>query len=529
MASSEFQQDAIDADMCGEGFADSDVSGRPESDEPAKGESTRSHRRSWSQGDVTSPRSTWRASEKNLNRLLKGGPVRPRILDTVDRATQMPKGTIPLSAPIMPPTWPISDPKFSAIGDAIKSAGAVSALGAAIDSRKFGIMDALAASTAARIPFTITTGLSFSGPIKSTIANVMPVSTGIGSAFCVLHDDDVIIGNAFRSISNLGAIDMSLSGIVGPVRALASQKLAVNSGISALISNNAVMKPWRQTLLAESTARALVGTMEVSNSGVDLLSSVLSINTTTARVFAQFAKQNRALMRAPERSARPTRLLREYLNGIPEDPDDDTALLIGVHASRSVAGIVATDLLETGGDLDERSSDLFEAEVVESWVAGPLHARSDLLGTLNELDSEITDLLRNAWAQIESDLPAAVAMASGAAVEVLDRSLRALAPDEAVLSEVHTGRLKRSEYVHEPKAGNLAPTRAGRVAYIIHQTHPDDEKLANELTKMVSVGISVLIGRLQAGKHRSAGNRTLLRSYLTSVESNLSMLLLPAI
>src|SRR5699024_48205 len=104
------------------------------------------------------------------------------------------------------------------------------------------------------------------------------------------------------------------------------------------------MGSWRQTLLAEATARSLVGTVKLPDGDASLLRDIVGINATTARVFARFADQNRSTMLSPALSANPTRKLRGYLSGISVAPDVDE-LTLATHASRGVAGITAADLL----------------------------------------------------------------------------------------------------------------------------------------------------------------------------------------
>lgn len=227
-------------------------------------------------------------------------------------------------------------------------------------------------------------------------------------------------------------------------------------------------------------------------------------------------------MLSPALSARPTRELRGYLSGISITPSVNE-LAFATHASRGIAGITAADLLISAGEIDKDSSELLEDEVVEPWLTAPRNARQDLLNSLGEVDPQIPELLEAAWAQVELNGPAAVAMASHAAVEVLDRTLRALAPNDAVLAEHEAGRLhKDSVYV---KDGRLAPTRAGRVAYAVQRCHPGETKLVVAQTKALAVCVTTLQDFFQAGKHQSQGTVGLVRMHLVSVEATLTQLL----
>src|SRR5699024_11501238 len=116
-------------------------------------------------------------------------------------------------------------------------------------------------------------------------------------------------------------------------------------------------------------------------------------------------------------------------------------LTLATHASRGVAGITAADLLISTGEIDEDSSELLEDEVVVPWLTAPRNARQQLLQSLGDVDPQIPELLEAAWAQVELNGPAAVAMESHAAVEVLDRKLRALVTNDVVLAKHEEGGL----------------------------------------------------------------------------------------
>ena len=309
---------------------------------------------------------------------------------------------------------------------------------------------------------------------------------------------------------------------IGRTRSLATQQLVATSGIADLIGGDKMMASWRQSLLSEATARSLVGTTALPGSSVNLLRDIVGTNAATARVVRRYAELNKSTMLAPAISALPTRELRAFLARMPVAPDIDD-LTFAVRASRGVAGIAAADLLAADGVVELEAGELLDAEVVEPWVSGPQKSRAVLLARLGALEGSIPELLQAAWDQVERKGPAAVSMAAHAVVETVDRTLRAVAPDEAVLTAHAAGDLNK-DAVYD-KGGRLAPTRTGRIAFALLQRRPGEAKLIAAQTKALAKTVSVVQEELQAGKHDSQGTVGLIRTYLVSVEYVLTQLL----
>ncbi len=454
-------------------------------------------------------------STRTLNKIL-AGVGRPQILETADRIRDI-----------------VAGPRSPA-GNVLKSISESVALPNDLIKTRSAMADALARSTAERATFSLTSGLKVSDSVTSMVDKLVTDTKGVGLSNA-LSDTVARLGLTAKgpAVASLGPsatsdavrriTDGMFAGNIGVARALATQQLVATSGIADLIAGDKMMASWRQTLLAEATARSLVGTVRLPEGNPDLLRDIVGVNAATARVIGQYADQNRSRMLAPALSARPTRELRGYLAGISVAPKVED-LTFAAQASRGVAGITAADLLTFAGVIDVEAADLLEEEVVEPWVAGPQNAREVLFDRLGALDPEIPALLAAAWAQVETDGPAAVTMASHAAVEVLDRTLRALAPDNEVIGEHVAGRLKHKDAVFD-KDGKLAPTRGGRVAYAVMKCHPGRPKLITSQTKALAVTVTTLQENLQAGKHSSVGTVALVRSYLVSVEATLTQLL----
>lgn len=477
---------------------------------------------------VTHP--AWSEQNERISKIVSEATW-PQLLESTQRTSRLIEGLVGTHSLASSRLGAFTGTFDSLAGDALKNGGLASALSSDLFKPQSAILNAIAMSTTERAAFSLTSGLKVSDSISSMFSKLVSETAGIGLTSSLLNGmADRIEGPA---IATLGA--SATSGIsriltdqfsaksLGITRAISTQQLAATSGIAAAIANDKLMGSWRQTLLAEATARALVGTVKLPDGNTGLLRDIVGINTTTARVFSQFADQNRSAMLSPALSARPTRELRGYLAAISMAPDTDE-LAFAAHASRGVAGITAADLLISTGEISEDASELLEDEVVEPWLTGPRNARQELLKSLGEVDPQIPQLLEAAWAQVELNGPAAVAMASHAAVEVLDRTLRALAPNDAVIAEHEAGRLSHKDSVYM-KDGKLAPTRAGRVAYAVQRCHPGKTKLVVAQTRALAVSVTTLQDFFQAGKHESAGTVSLVRMHLISVEATLTQLL----
>lgn len=393
-----------------------------------------------------------------------------------------------------------------------------------------GTIDSIASATAIRAAFSISSGLRVSDSVSSMLSKLVSDTLGIGLTSPVLSDLAAKIGvPATMALDAPAAADLSKkltpqfsTQSLGVVRAQSTQQLTNISGIANLIATDGLMGSWRQTLLAEATARSLVGTIKIPEGETRLLREIVGINAATTRVLAQLASKNRSTMLPPALNTNVTKELRKHLSGLSVAPSVDE-LTFATHASRAVAGMTTADLIVSVGEIDDDSRKLVEVEVVEPWLTEPRNARQELLNSLREIDPQIPELLRAAWAQVGLNGPAAVAMASHAAVEVLDRTLRALAPNDAVLAEHEAGRLpSNSVYV---KDDNVAPTRAGRVAYAVQRCHPGQTKLVGVQTKALAASVTNLQDFFQAGKHTSAGSVGLVRMHLVAVESVLTQLL----
>lgn len=184
---------------------------------------------------------------------------------------------------------------------------------------------------------------------------------------------------------------------------------------------------------------------------------------------------------------------------------------------------MVADLLVQPGGLDEEAVDLLSEDVVDPWVSGPQDVREGVRELLRRLDPHVPDFLDAAWNQVVTGGPAASQMAANAVVEAIDRTLRAAAPDAEVLAAAERGELgKNATYL---RGGKAAPTRRGRVAYIL-RSRPGDVKMASSLVESMVTSTAKLVEELQAGKHSSPLPLVLVQTHLVSAEALLTHLVL---
>lgn len=492
------------------------------------------------------------------------GDSRERLGELVQRAVapQIGETTKHLGEVLGGIDRPAIDPKIFAALDGFQSVGVYKAIleNSAIATRSSalsGFAEVLGRSAADRAAFSLASGLKGSDSVSSVIGKLMADTDGLGlsatsnviaalgatakgfsaadvgltshSSLASLAKDlgpKIDISGFQAALGQSVSIRRLTEGFIGSdigrTRSLAMQQLVATSGIANLIGSDKMVASWRQSLLSEATARSLIGTMALPDSGASLLRDIVGANTAIARVVGRYAEQNKANILAPAISARPTRELRSFLAGMPVAPDLDE-LTFAVRASRSVAGIAAADLLVADGNLDDEAGELLEAEIVEPWLTGPEASRSLLFTRLGVLDPYVPDLLRGAWSQVEADGPAATSMASHAVQEAIDRTLRAIAPNDVVLRLYSAGRLPNNA-VYE-KDGERHPTRTGRIAAALHERHPGQTKLIAAQAKALATSVAFLTENLQSGKHASAAKVGLVRTWLVSVEATFTQLL----
>lgn len=228
------------------------------------------------------------------------------------------------------------------------------------------------------------------------------------------------------------------------------------------------------------------------------MSSLTSALTTAALRIPQLDPVLREIFTANSAS------LQHTLRVVPPRPTrPDRAVQFASETALTVAsgGLVLADSTE------DRGADALDELVSES--------RAALIAGLDAVCPGASEQLLGAWERLDNPGPAAVSQAADSIVELVDRTLRALAPKDEVL-RWHTSQSRSKDELH-----NGGPTRRLRIIYIFRSSeYPDRAARAAEHL----VGLCSLA---QGEKHAGSGTAGLaaLRLTLAGVEGALSLLL----
>ena len=314
---------------------------------------------------------------------------------------------------------------------------------------------------------------------------------------------------------------------------------SVAADLAAIVTGPSALTGWREALAAQTQ---LTGVTEMISAitadqrnvlgsvftNITSLSQLASHNVNVLTPWADLATRYDTLPLA----AAPLAAYRRYIEPLEDDPDPHR-LRMGALASFGIGGAAASQvLLVDDGDADgdelivvERVAEQFTDELIAPWRASQIGAAEDLRERLGALDRKIPEMLDGAWAEIDRPGPAQLEKLSQCAVEAIDRTLRAAAPDAAVTDWLAaTGLTSGKKLVLYSETGRL--TRQARIRYITRDRTSDSKLIENQNLALSGL-VGELVSRFNAGKHASAGAMAQARSMLMQVEALLSQLLLP--
>jgi hypothetical protein len=225
-----------------------------------------------------------------------------------------------------------------------------------------------------------------------------------------------------------------------------------------------------------------------------------------------------------ELSGKPLARWRDFIGTLPLEPAP-WELQASVLSGYSGLGILGTDLLTTGaGDagLVEAGSARIEADVLEPWEEGRLDVGRALRKRLGEIDPSVPELLEGAWHELKRPSPAAVSKMANCAIEVLDRTLRAAAPEAAVREWHQRSGRHAAEWEEQQR-----PPQSLRIRFLAQQLGGAEKLAVAQYESLVRLP-QVLRKALEASKHASRGDLVTVRSHLLAIEDLLAMLLLSA-
>lgn len=185
---------------------------------------------------------------------------------------------------------------------------------------------------------------------------------------------------------------------------------------------------------------------------------------------------------------------------------DTQSSLIAVEALLDPT-LTDTDAAELGEELTDTTLDPAR-EVVEQ-------RRATLLGRLRDLAPVSADHLLGAWEALTQPRHAATSTVSNHVVELIDQTLRALAPHDDVLAWLMT-QPRRHGMVHDGR-----PTRPARVRYVMRNRPRLDTAVIDEQAR----AISRLTKDVQSKKHGDAAQLQVLTGYLIAVENAFTVIL----
>lgn len=291
------------------------------------------------------------------------------------------------------------------------------------------------------------------------------------------------------------------------------------------------------TQLAESIGSKSIANAMISNSAINILAdhmvaqsrlvpkdyvlaSQFSAISKSTHVLSEWAQLNTRGLANFSTSLSSLTALRKYANKISTNPTSyqlNTAVL-GSIATRS---FVEIDLLESckGSDEVGEAVDLVEVDLVDISNQERIATAGMLMKLLTDLDPTIAELLRGAWEELALPRAAAVSKIANCAVEAIDRTFRAAAPDDVALPWVNEHQdLKRSL-----NDGKL--TRALRAAYVFRQ-RPSERRLLLAEERNFATSTRLIHSNLESAKHGDSVDLNQVRSLLIAAESLLTQLLM---
>jgi len=215
---------------------------------------------------------------------------------------------------------------------------------------------------------------------------------------------------------------------------------------------------------------------------------------------------------------------REYLNNAALTPSLNVAQAATLSGQAGL-GIVSADLLLSAADdpdLLDQGIDRIGADVLAPWEKSRLELGRDLHRRLESLDPTVPEMLVGAWDELDRNGPASAEKAAHCITEALDRTLRAAAPDVQVRQwHANSGRSQDDwcgkNPLKEPPPHNM------RVNFLA-QRLGDARKIAVAEYESLTRLRTAVRERLQAVKHASEGDLTLVRSLLVATEDLLLLL-----
>jgi hypothetical protein len=310
---------------------------------------------------------------------------------------------------------------------------------------------------------------------------------------------------------------------------LLGPELMGTARLAKLFASGSVLAGARSSLLAAHQAQLFAVSSQFREQviGASLLRDLVDVSSVSARLSSLAAHSLPIfdLLTAPRSwpSSLPTVRVSEFIADL-DDSSDATELEVAVSANFSVASLLTFDLgthdipPEQYAEAQER----FSTDVLPPWMRGPVRASAELYTALHQVAPKVPDLLTGAWDDIARDGAAAAFKIGGCAVEALEWTLRALAPDEDVLAWYASPGRPVVELDSRDR-----PTYATRVRWILREPeHKGHRRLITVQVEALVTQSTELRSRFQASKHAGQGDVEVLRAYVVALEAVLHQLVL---
>jgi hypothetical protein len=352
----------------------------------------------------------------------------------------------------------------------------------------------------------------------------MPLQTTIEQVLRTSSSTSRLVEQMFKPTTTAVVLAnvRGLDRVMPPTLRLIEQTKAAR--LSKAILGESALTSWRVAIQAnshlEELSKAFAATHRLTVPP-SVLADLARIGTAQVRLTSWAVEQDPSRRLLGELSGRPLGLWRDLVAGLPVPPGTGQ-LRVSAFAGHGTLGLLGGDVLTSDIDekLDDRASDEVEKEVLAPWRAQRLLVADELYAVLHRLDPKVPDLLDAAWDDIARRGPAAVEKIANCLVEVLDRTLRSAAPDDAVREwHVRTGR-PTSEW-----EGRDRPPHALRVRFLANRLGGERTVVEAQAEALALLHRRVR-DRLQAVKHASRGDVAAVRTLLVTGESLLVALLL---
>jgi len=364
-----------------------------------------------------------------------------------------------------------------------------------------------------------------SASLSSTIASMMPASSmrgvlatldlgGTNAAFAAQLSQLFSEHDALVQIASTTAARTARQPLLDTVKAVNAAGFGAQTSLVAAQA--------AQIVSAQDSLARLMATTSVNASMAGLFGSLTRYGQVQAHLGA-FAVDVGAPVMLRGYSRLAGRRYDSYLDGLPARPIAKRATVARLGGDAQT-GLLVAEALTSDIDDDERDdlTERFSVVSLEAWETGPAAARQELFAALDEVAPGLADWLKAAWENIERDGYKAASIIANSTVECIDRTLRVLAPVEAVTAWVTEAGPPKGWL--DTKTG--LPTRATKIRYAMRNRSKRDARLAVDQVEALATLVQGLVGNLQNVKHAEATTIVVMRNWVQTTEAALSQLLL---